>query len=279
MNRLLILSLLLSASCSGWFPKEEGRILARVYDEYLYESDLAGVVAPGTQPNDSLQLTRNFINNWIRQRLMIRQAENNLSREQLDFSKQLESYKNSLTIFAYENELVRQKLDTVVSEEDLQGYYESNQAGFVLRESVVQLQYVKLPIKSPLAGQVRKLLLSDTQADRTRLTEICEKGAAEYQIDNESWISFSDVLSQFPLRVTEPEEFLKTSQNVEITDTLHRTLIRFKGYRLKESLSPYTYEKQRIRDIILNKRKMELLSSMQDNVFRTAQQKNDFEIY
>ena len=96
--------------------------MARVYDDYLYESDLNGVVAPGTLPKDSLLITRSFIENWVRQRLIIQQAEKNLTSSQMDFTRQLENYKNSLTIYAYENALVMQKLDTLITDEETQNY-------------------------------------------------------------------------------------------------------------------------------------------------------------
>ena len=279
MNRLLILLLILAASCSTFFKKNSERVLARAYDDYLYESDLKGVVAPGTLPKDSLLITQAFINNWIRQRLVIQQAEKNLTDSQLDFSRQLDDYKNSLVIYAYEKELVSQKLDTLVTDEEAQAYYDANQQNFLLKDNIVQIQYVKLPLQSAFSRQIKKLLASDEPDDKNKLAELCEKNAADYFLDSENWLLFNDVLKQVPVKTYNQEEFLKYHRNLEYQDSLYVYYVRFKDFKIKESVSPLNFERKRVRDIILNKRKIELIGRMQDDLFSSAQKKNVFEIY
>ncbi len=253
--------------------------MARVYDDYLYESELKGVVAPGTLAKDSIVLTRSFIDSWVRQRLIIQQAEKNLTGAQMDFTTQLENYKNSLTIYAYENALVRQKLDTLITEEETQIYYDANQQNFLLKDNIVQIQYVKLPLKSPVAKQIKKLLNSGNSEDKNKLADLCEKNASDYFLDSENWLLFTDVLKQIPIKTYNQEEFLQNHREFEYQDSLYDYLVRFKDFKIKESVSPLNFEKQRIRDIILNKRKIELIGRMQEDVFSSAQKKNVFEIY
>jgi hypothetical protein len=279
LNRTLILLLIFATSCSGFFKKKNERVLARVYDDYLYESELKGVVAPGTLSKDSLVITRSFIDNWIRQRLILQQAEKNLSGSQMDYTRQLENYKNSLTIYTYENELVRQKLDTLVTEEETQMYYDANQQNFLLKDNIVQMQYVKLPLKSAFSNQIKKLLNSADQDDKNKLADLCEKNAADYFLDNENWLLFNDVLKQIPIKTYNQEEFLKNHRDLEYQDSMYVYLVRFKDFKIKESVSPLNFEKQRIREIILNKRKIELIDRMQEDIFSNAQKKNVFEIY
>jgi hypothetical protein len=279
LNRLLIILLIFATSCATFFKKKSEQVLARVYDDYLYESDLKGVVAPGTLPKDSLLITRSYIENWVRQQLIIQQAEKNLSSSQMDFSKQLENYKNSLTIYAYENALVRQNLDTLITDEETQNYYDANQQNFLLKDNIVQLQYVKLPLKSTMIKQVKKLLISDDQDDRNKLADLCEKNAADYFLDSDNWLLFSDVLKQIPVKTYNQEDFLKNHRDLDYQDSMYVYLVRFKNFKIKESVSPLNFEKQRIRDIILNKRKIELISRMQDDIYTNAQKKNVFEIF
>jgi hypothetical protein len=279
LNRALIILLVFAASCSTFFKKKNERVLARVYDDYLYESELKGVVAPGTLAKDSLVLTRSFIDSWVRQRLIIQQAEKNLTSSQMDFTTQLENYKNSLTIYAYENALVKQKLDTLITEEETQNYYDANQQNFLLKDNIVQIQYVKLPLKSPAAKQIKKLLNSGDPEDQNKLADLCEKNASDYFLDSENWLLFSDLLKQIPLKTYNQEEFLQNHREFAYQDSLYDYLVRFKDFKIKESVSPLNFEKQRIRDIILNKRKIELIGRMQEDIFSSAQKKNAFEIY
>jgi hypothetical protein len=271
--------LVLLTSCSYFLKKKTERILARAYDDYLYESDLKGIIPPGASPDDSTALARNFIDAWVHQKLLIRQAENNLTSQQMDFSVQLENYKNSLTIYEYEHELVNQKLDTVVSDEEIESYYTSNQKNFQLKENIVQVQYVKLPLKSPNSALIRKLLSSDASADRTRLTEVAEKYAADYFLDDQNWLLLNDVLSQIPIKTYNQEELLKTHRVFDVHDSLYDFFVRFRDFRIKDDVSPLSFEKERIRNIILNKRKMDMINKMHQDVYENAFKKRDFEIY
>jgi hypothetical protein len=143
-GRFLLLTLIILTSCSGFFKKKTERTLARVYNEYLFESDLKGVVQPGTSGKDSLMIVKAYIDNWVRQRLILHQAEKNLGTTEIDFTKQLENYRNSLVIFEYENALIRQKLDTIVTDEEISNYYNTNQNTFLVTNNIIRVQYVKL---------------------------------------------------------------------------------------------------------------------------------------
>jgi hypothetical protein len=270
---------LFSISCTSFFKKKSEQVLARVHDEYLYESDLTGLVAAGTLAKDSVLITRNFIDNWVRQQLIIQQAKKNLTSAQMDFTQQLENYKNSLIIFAYENALVRQNLDTLITDEEIRNYYDANQQNFLLKDNIVQIQYVKLPLKSTHLKQIKKLMISDNQEAKNTLAELCEKNASDYFLDNENWLLFNDLLKQIPIKTYNQEEYLKNHRDLEYQDSAFIYLVHFKDFKIKESTSPLNFEKQRIRDIILNKRKIELIGKMQDDIYSNAQKKNVFEIF
>jgi len=278
LNRLFLILMILFSSCS-YLKKTGERPVARVKGDYLYESDLKGIVPSGTSAKDSVTLIRNYIENWIRQKLIIRQAEANLTTDQMNFTKQLENYKNSLIIFEYENALIRQKLDTLVPEEEIESYYDLNQNNFLLKDNIVQIQYVKLSLKSGNIKPIRMLLISDKPEDRTRLAELCEKYAADYFLDDQNWLPFSEVLKQIPIRTYNQEEFLKNHRNLESQDSLFVYLVRVKDFKIKESISPLVLEKQKIRDIILNKRKIELIGRMQEDLYQMGLKNNEFEMY
>jgi hypothetical protein len=278
-GRLLLSILILLSSCSGFFKKKTERSLARAYSEYLYESDLKGVVQPGTSAKDSIMITKAYVDNWVRQRLILHQAENNPSGKEADFSKKLENYRNSLLIFEYENALIRQKLDTVVTDEEISEYYNTNQNTLLVRDNIIRIQYVKLPVRSKFIPQARTLLLSDKPDDKNHLGDLCEQQSFGYFIDDQKWLYFSDFMNEIPLRTSDPENFLKKNRQVEVSDQDFIYLVRFREFKLKDSVSPLEMEKQKISDIILNKRKMELLGKMHEYIYQNALKKNDFEVF
>ncbi len=279
MKQLIILLLVLLTGCSTFFKKKTERLLARVNDEYLYESDLKGVIPPNTLPKDSLILAKSFIDNWVRQNLIVDQAQKNLTADQMDFTKQLESYKNSLMVFEYENALVRQKLDTIITEDDITNYYDSNQKNFLLKDNIVRIQYVKLPLKSPQVRQFRSLLNSERSEDKVNLANLSEKYAADFFLDDQNWILFRDVLKEVPIKTYDQEDFLRNHRDIETQDSLFTYLVKIRDFKIKESISPLSFEKERIRNILLNKRKVDLINKMHQEIYDDALKHSKFEVY
>ncbi|MCX6252023.1 MAG: hypothetical protein NTX61_14885 [Bacteroidetes bacterium] len=279
MKKLIIILLVLLTACSTFFRNKTERVLAKVGKEYLYASDLKGVIPAKTSKKDSLVLAKSFIDNWVRQKLIISQAIKNLTAQQLDFSRQLENYQNSLIVFEYENALVKQKLDTIVTDEEMETYYDSNQKNFQLKDNIVQIRYVKLPAKSANIKLFRKLLNSDDADDRAKLADQCEKYVNDFYLDDQTWLMFSDVIRQVNIKTYNQEDFLKNHRYVESQDSLSVYLIRFSDFKIKESISPLSFEKDRIRSIILNKRKIDLISKMHQEVYDHGVKYNEFEVF
>ncbi len=278
MKNSLFFLLLLLSSCA-YLHKEGDRPLARVDDDYLFESDIAGLVSPGTSATDSLNLTRNYIDSWVKKKILIHQAEKNLTEDQLNFSRELEDYRNSLVVFAYENMLVEQRLDTIVSDIEMEAYYLENQNNFLLTNNIVRLSYVKVPLDSKQTRQIRRYFYSDDPDDKEKLADLCDKYFMQYFVDDQTWLIFDDVMKEIPIQTYNQEEFLRYRRTFEMQDSLYLYLTKFFDFKIKESTSPLQFEKERIKSIILNKRKLTLLNTMRQDVYDEALQKNTIEIY
>ena len=284
MLRLLVISAFLISllgSCNILPGKDKKRedAIARVYDKYLYAEDLEGVIPPGTSANDSLEITTAYINNWVRQELLLKQAEDNLDETHRDFNRQIEQYRNSLIIFAYESELVNQKLDTAVSMSEIEDYYQKNQNNFHLRENIVLADYVIINATSPLAGKVKNLLQSSRESDKEKLQTLCQENGIEHLISDGTWMSFADLSRKIPLTVDDQLDFLKRNRYYEVKDSTTVYLVAIDAYKSKESISPLNFEIENIRTILLNKRKAELLASMENDLYNDAVKRNKYEIF
>jgi hypothetical protein len=275
---LFIAALIYFSSCGSSGNKKEDAV-ARVYDDYLYSTDLIGLVPSGTSAKDSLSIIKEFINNWVRQKLVTYNAEKNLSSKQKDFDKQLEDYKNSLIVYTYEKELIRQKLDTVVSDNEVKIYYDSNKNDFLLKDNIVKVWYVKMPVNSANIAAIKVLYKTETAAAKHTLEEYCKKYAANFYLDDSTWLYFNDLLKEIPIKTYDQEDYLKFHRYIEMDDSLYSYFVNIKGFQIKESVSPLSFEKENVKKIILNKRKLKLIEEMQDNVYKDALKNNDFEIY
>lgn len=279
---LLVLPALLVTSCKFISKKGKGQAVAECYGQYLYKDDLKGLILPGTMPNDSIALTKQFIDNWVMQQVMLHQAENNLSEEQKNFDEQIESYRNSLVIYAYESELVRQKLDTTVTMNQIESFYKDNLANFQLRENIVKVKYVKIPetaAKTDLVNKATRLLKSNNDDDADKLLDLCQNSLLSCYTDNEDWMSFDELLKEIPIKTDDQEDFLNNRKYYETKDSLFVYLIKFNDYKTKEGVSPLSFEVDNIRNLILNRRKVELMDKMQREVFQDAMDNKEFTIY
>lgn len=270
------------ASCSYFSKSDRADAIAVAYGKYLYRSDIVGVVPPGSSADDSTEIVRQFIDNWVRRQVILNQAENNLTDEQMDFSSQLETYRNSLIVYSYESELIRQALDTSISQQEIERFYQENPQNFQLRENILRVNFVKVPVSSAkpeLVAKAARLLKSDKSGDLDELDELCQKSLLLCSIENEKWLTFSEMQRDIPVMTDDETTFLQSRTFFETRDSLYVYLVRITDYKTRESVSPLSLETENIRSVILNRRKLELISKMEQEVFQKALENKDFQIF
>ncbi len=260
--------------------EDQGRVLAQVEGEYLFLSDLTGVVPQGISHSDSIALAKNFINNWVKNRLMIVQAERNLTEEQLDFSKQLEDYRNSLVIYRYETLLIDQELDTVVTDAQIMSFYQSHLGDFELKENILRAYYAIVNSETPLLDQVLEVFdLPDALAVDSLLYFEKSDDMLSLSVDTSYWMSFFQFQQIIPIESYNQELFLKNKRLIRIEENGMVFLVKVVNFKIKDDISPLEVERQDIRHIIINQRKVRLIKKVRDDIYKKALYNNDFEIF
>jgi hypothetical protein len=275
----LFLLLMIVQACK---PKKEipENAIARVNETYLNADVVRGIIPAGSKPEDSTALAKQFINNWIREQLMLSKAEQNLTDEQKNVEKQLADYRSSLISYIYQRELVNQKLDTVVTPEAIEEYYNNNKSNFELKDNIIKVIYIKVDKKAPKLDKLRLLYKSEQAKDKEALEAYCKQYAQNFFLDENSWLLFNDLIKEIPIQPNYNQElFLQNNRFIELGDSTSLYFVNIKGVKIKNSLSPLAFEKENIKNIILNKRKLDLINSMKDEVFNEALTKKEFEIF
>ena len=270
---------LLLTGCD-YFPKSSKEVVvAECYGKYLYESDLKGIVPENTSIMDSIQHVSNFIDSWIKRQVLVHQAETNLDKEELNLKKQLEEYRNSLVIYAYESQLINQKLNTVVSEDEIAEYYEQNKEDFQLRNTMVRVAYVILdedcqqkPIFEKLLSDPDTLLLQYIDIQATYY-------ATKSYLDVDKWMRLDELTNIIPIEIFNAESFLKKNQFVCFDMNEYTYMVRFVDFLLEESTSPMEMVSDNIKSVILAHRKQALLDKMKTAVYEKAKKERAFEVY
>jgi len=191
----------------------------------------------------------------------------------------LEEYRNSLLTYAYESELIRQKLDTSVTEKEVAVYYEQNKKNFELKDNIIKVIYLRLGKNSPKLDRVRQWYRSGSSRDRALLAEYCHQYAINYYLDDEVWLLFDDLLKEIPIKTYDKEQFLQNNRVIEIEEDNSIYLVNIKGFMTKNSISPLAFEKSNIRALIVNQRKLRLIEEMERQAYEDARKKGEAEVF
>ena len=277
--RFILCAAIFFSSCSNK-QTEQGNPVARVYDKYLFEKDMEGVGKGAAKPEDSIEAVKNYIDSWVRHNLILHYAEENLSAKNTELEKQLSDYRESLTIFYYEKELIRQKLDTVVSEKEIDDYYKKYIDNFELKSAVSKMRFLMLlkSVKAKTDSAV-KWMKNPNEINQSKLENFCLDNAVKYQITDSTWYSVEELNSILPIEENNLDNALYNKSFQNMTDSAYQYLVSFDDFKLKGTAAPIQYARKDIVNIILNKRKLDYLSSVHNSIYDNAQSSKKFETY
>ena len=228
---------------------------------------------------DSIQRVNSFIDSWIERQVLLHLAETNLGKEQLDLKKQLDEYRNSLVIYAYETQLIDQKLDTVVSEDEIADYYEQNKEEFQLRNTMVRAAYVIMKDDCKQKETFRKLMSDPDTLLLQNLDVLAAYYAERSHLDVDHWMRLDELTHIIPIEILNPESFLKRNRFVSLDSDEFTYMVRFEEYLLEESLSPLAMQHDNIRSVILTQRKQQLLDRMKAATLENAKHEHAYVKY
>ena len=275
-QHFLVAILLLSCS-----PKTENNdyAVAKVGDRYLYFSEMSDIFPKGCTKYDSIALAKLYVDHWIKTRLLLKKAELNLPKEQLNINREIETYRTSLLIHKYENWLLQEKLDTAVHVSEIQTYYDDNKENFLAEEYAVKALYIKLPVTAPNLWNVRRWLTSVNEKDIQDLTDYCRYHAIQFDFFDDNWVRWAVIEKEFPNKETANKTLTQNNNIIEQRDEEFVYLVGIKEKRAPGDIAPLVFVKDKLKNIIINKRKLKYISELEQNIYNEGLTKNQFEIY
>jgi hypothetical protein len=272
------LIMLITASCEPKTTTDRVPV-AKVMDKVLYIDQIKNIFPPKVSKEDSISMARAYIQTWIKTQLLVGKAELNLTPEQLNITEQIENYRNSLLIYKYEEQMIREKLDTIVKDEDIKKYFDENPNNFLLEEPIVKAVYLKFPKSSPDIDKVKSWYKSDQQEDIKKLDAYAYSHAVKYDYFKDDWVEFKIIDAQLPKAIEDEATFLKENKFIEQEDDEFYYFVYIKNYNLPGALSPFVFVQSKIKDIILNKRRIKFLSDLETQIYNDASDHSNFTIY
>jgi hypothetical protein len=251
-------------------------IIAIVNTDKLFKEDLKDVLPRNISKEDSLILVKSFIQDWAVKKLLLKAAANNNTSASLRNINQLvQDYKESLLINNYKEELIKQQLDTLISEEEIETYYLANNENFKLNEVLVKSKYLYFNTVVINEKDIINLFKSVEIEDAEEL-ERQQLSFKIYQLNDSVWTELDKVLLKLPFS---KENLLKKPRFVQKQDSLGLYLVAIKDVLNRNDIAPLSYIKPTIKEVILHKRKIELIRDIEKIIVKDATKNNNFKIY
>lgn len=266
---LCIAALLMLTACGT--SDEQSPLVARVYDYELRMDDLVGLVGEGVSAEDSAAIVDNYVDQWVRQKVILAKAEKNVKD---DFSRQMNEYRNSLLTFAYEQQIVAQIMDTVVTDSQIEEYYEANTEQFLLKNAIVKAVYVAAPKRNAIDGKLKGLVYKNPFRDEdiVEMQALAKRIGAAGSYDGNSWMPFYTLQSVVPITTYNESLYLRQNRTIVLADDSTCWYVRILDYKISDDVSPLELQKDNIRAIILNHRKLDILNRLQSDLLKEAEE-------
>ncbi|MBC3757818.1 peptidyl-prolyl cis-trans isomerase [Hyunsoonleella sp. SJ7] len=277
---ILVVVLASLASCDFFRKTEEKKPIARVNNSYLYYEDLEDAFSEGISKADSTLMVQNFINNWATQQLLVDGAMINLGEDkQKTFSKLVDQYKKDLYSKAYLEALVRQNIDTSVSKEAATAYYESHKDVFKLNEELIKFRYIHVDEDIIDFETIKERFRRFDGKDKRALDSIAIQFRS-YSLNDSIWVKMSQVIAKIPgVNSENKSQLLKKSHFVQLKDSLGLYLMQINDVLFRNDTAPLEYVKPTIHQIVINRRKLELIKKLEKDITKDAIKNKEFEIY
>jgi len=282
MNRTLtmLMIILVAAGCGGNKNSAKRTAIANAGNSVLYLDQIPKMIQPGTSAEDSIALTQNYINKWAKKELMLEKAEDNLSPELKDeIDRQLEETRSNLVIYQYQRQMMLERMDTAVSDSELEGYYTTYQKSFLLSSNIVKALFIKFPVETPNPDRIRQLARSSAQGDLQQLETICYQFADKFDDFNEEWVPLDRISVELPREIENEESFLRRTTFFESKDSTYIYLLTIRDYRLRATTAPFEYVKDDIKRMIWNNRRFEFIQTLENDIYNDALKENKFRLF
>lgn len=251
--------------------QQKSKVVAKVYDQelrvddirFLYENQYLSL-------DDSAQIVNQYISDWIEQQILLHESLSDSTVNVTDIDRKVDKYRNELIIYQYENHYIQTHLDTNVSDQEIQAYYQAHKADFQLSDYLVKVLYIKLPTDAPDLNQVEQWYLLKNEQDTIDLQTYAQLYAANFYFDTQHWIYFDDLTKEIPLENINKSNFVSRKTKRKFEDANYVYFLNIIDYKLKNTTSPLDFERNNIKKRLLNIKTKNMRKDLRNNLINNA---------
>lgn len=273
----LLLFLGLSSCNKGKNSPEANRLLAKVYGKELRLSELEGMFPEGTSPEDSVLIINAYVQRWIRETLLLTEAERSLPKD-LNVDKLVRDYRASLIKNNYEQVLVEQLLDSVVTVEELNAFYERNKEQYQLETPIIRCFFIKVQKDAPGLDSLNRWWNNPNDRNLSRLEQYCQRNAAAFILNDSMWHKIDDVAEELPAGTITAGN-VSTRKEFRQSDDEYQYFFRLLELKNSREIAPLSFIEEQARKYILHQRKLKLLEQKREDLYQLALRRKDVQFF
>jgi len=281
MNKifLTIISLIVLYSCDYINQDNLDTPIARVNDSYLYQKDIKNLIFENTSKEDSTLIVANYINRWATKQLLIDQSIINLTQEKQDaYNDLVNQYKTDLYIEAYKSSIVAKRLDSIITIEELEKFYNQNKENFKLNDDLLKIRYIHIDENFSNTKELVEKFKRFDSIDKNELTNLSIKFKA-FNLNDSIWIKNDLLIGVLPVLKQNNNQLLKKTNFTQLQDSLGVYLVQIEAVLKTNDIAPLSYVKPTIEQIVINKRKQEILKKIEKEITIDAIKNKNFELF
>lgn len=257
----------------------DDEVVAQAEGVKLYRAELDALIPKGLSPEDSTFLALQYINSWASDLVYLKIAEQQLSKAEKDVSHELEDYRKSLLKYRYEQLYINERLDTMVTDEMVDEYYEAHPEKFILQRPLVRARFLNIAADSPALKQLRKKMKSTDPNDLVEADSIAYSSALKFMTWNNDWIDAASLAGEFGTDYKSMLAGMNVGWIEQKDTTGHVKLAYVPEMISKGSKAPVEYSTPMIKDMIISARKQALISGLERDLLNDARENGNFVIY
>jgi hypothetical protein len=246
---------------------EDDVLIAEVENKKLFSSEVDKFIPQGLQKEDSLQFVRTYTEQWIKESLLLVEAEKNLPKD-LELDRLVRDYRSSLVITNYELLLTESRLDTLVAEEEIQAYYEANKDQYQLEYTILRCRFLKISqgVTPKDKEFTDKNWRSNNPKDKLYLERVCREFGDVCYFDEDQWHKFDHIKSLFPSGVLQ-ETMVGNQQEFTFRDGNHYYYLKVLERFSSQELAPLSFIRDQAKKFILHQRKRSMMQRIKDELY------------
>lgn len=278
LQSIIILSLFIFVTLSSCGNKsaqnkQNDKIVASVYDRNLYLSDIKFPNSRLVQlsKKDSAALAKSYIEHWVRKSLLSMHVQKQID----DFDKiekLVEDYKNSLIIAEFKQNYIKNNLDTNISSQDLNNFYNENKNNYKLKNKIINLRYAKIAEKTKRLDK----FYEDWKKNRiNNILAYTKKNSDSYFIAKDMWYNYDSIKSEIPTFMLKN----KDKYDLQINKKGFEYFIKVKGIKHKNDITPLILIQDKLKQLILKKRESGMIDKYIEDLYKKEIDNNKIKIY